>query len=278
MNLIISMIIAMTGFLPNFDDAAIPGEIEKIDLNLMENEYAFTFFDLDSGDSAILQGADGSTIMLNTGAADEIGDLKRWLGLYGVKKIDALILTKAGKGYDDNVKEIVAEYNVPRVIASKKMQDNMKGLLDEHPHTLIHVWNGQSKETFLNGIEMTVIHEGEGEEEGIDLSVKFRNNHLVYVTTATEIIREKLLTLPESGVQIVKAPFKVLPLEVVEHLDPQAVILNEDDGSSAYKEMVQKFHELWIEVFNIDKQGTVTTKFTEANHEIFPIRNFLHTK
>lgn len=276
MILFISMIIAMTGLLPNFDDAGIPDEIEKIDLNLKENEYAFTVFDLNSGDSSILQGANGSTIMINTGAAEETDDLKRWLRLYGVKKIDAVILTKAGKGYDDNIKEIVAEYNVPRVIASKKIKDNMNGLLEEIPDTKLYLWNGQSKETFLDGIEISVINEGEN--EGLDLSVKIRNNQLLYITASTEIIREKLMKLPESGVQIVKAPFKALPLEVVEHLDPQAVILNEDDGSSAYHEMVQKSQELWIEVFNTDKQGTVTTKFTETTHEIFPIRNFLHTK
>lgn len=274
MILFISMIIAMTGLLPNFDDTGIPDEIEKIDLNLMENEYAFTFFELDSGDASIIQGADGSTIMLNTGAAAERNQLKKWLRLYGVKKIDALIITKAGKGYDENVKDIVSEYNVPRVITGKKMHEKVSGLLSGFPDTEIHLWNGQSKETFFDDIEISVLNE----DEGLDLSIKIRNNHLLYVTTSSELIREKLMKLPPSGVKIVKSPFKALPLEVVEHLDPQAVILNEDDGSSGYHEMVQKFQELWIDVFNTDKQGTVTTKFTETTHEIFPIRNFLHTK
>ncbi|RFU65513.1 ComEC/Rec2 family competence protein [Peribacillus glennii] len=280
MNLIFSLMLALTGLLPIAGmEPAVPEEIEKIDLNLMEKEYAVTFFDLGKGESSIIQGAGGSAIMINTGAAEDYEELKKWLRLYGVKHIDSIILTSSGDGYDGNVKDIVDQYNVARVIAGKGMNEKVNGLLSDFPDIEIDFWNSQSKETFLDEIEIGVLHESEeGEEEGLDLSIKIRNNHLLYVTTSSQIIRNKLLALTPSSVQIVRAPFLAMPLEVAEHLDPHAVILDEHTEKPEQKEMVKKCHELWIEVFNIANQGTISTKFTQANHEIFPIRNFLHTK
>ncbi|MDQ0218959.1 hypothetical protein ELQ35_10225 [Peribacillus cavernae] len=279
MKLIFSIIIALSGWLPNIDDeSVIPDEIEKIDLNLMENEYAFTFFDLSSGDAAILQAEDGSTILINTGTAAEENKLKKWLTLYGVKKIDAVILTKATKGYDDNVKNIVTEYNVPRVIAGKKMENRVNSILSDLQGVELSLWSEQSKETFLDEIEISVIHENDTKEEGLDLSFKIKDNYLLYVTSSSEKIRNKLMELNPSDVQIIKAPYNAMPFATAEHLDPQAVILSEQVDKAVEREMVQKFREMWIEVFNTAKQGTVTAKFTKTTHEIFPIKNFLNTR
>ncbi|PLT34900.1 hypothetical protein [Bacillus sp. V5-8f] len=278
-NVLLSMMLFFTGLLPiSGEETAVPEEIQKIDLNLMEKEYAITFFDLNKGDSSIIQGAGGSTIMINTGATEDYEDLKEWLRLYGVKQIDTIILTRQGDGYDSNLQDIVDQYKVSRVIAGKGMVKKVNRLLYEVPDIKIDVWDSQSKETFLDEVAIGVLHEEEGKGQELDLTIHIRANHLLYVTSSSGVIREKLLSLTPSSVQIVRAPFTAMPLEVAEHLDPQAVILDEHQETHAQNEMVKKCHELWIEVLNIADQGTVTTKFTEANHEIFPIRNFLHSK
>ncbi|CAH0345516.1 hypothetical protein [Bacillus sp. CECT 9360] len=275
MKLIFSLIMAISGWLPGLgDEPAIPEEIEKIDLNLTDNEYAMTFFALDQGDAAIIQGKD-STILINTGPATASAELKAWLTLYDVKKIDAVILTKTA----ENLPDIVADYDVTRVIAGKKMQEDVSSVLSDFPEVEINSWSlEQSKEMVMDGIEISVVHENDTEGSELDLSIKIQDKQLLYLTSSSEELKNKLMKLDASGIHLIKAPIKGLSFDVAKHLDPQAVILYERYEKKAEKEMIQKFHELWIEVFNTAEQGTVTAKFTENNHEIFPIKNFVHTK
>ncbi|RFU69120.1 hypothetical protein [Bacillus sp. V59.32b] len=273
MKLIFSLIMAISGLLSGLDEEpAIPEEIEKIDLNLTDNEYAMTFFALDQGETAIIQGKD-STILINTGAAEAV-ELKAWLRLYDVKKIDAVILTKPA----ENLQDIVADYDIRRVIAGEKTQEDVRSALNDFPEVEISSWSEQSKDMVLNEIEISVVHENDTDRSELDLLIKIHDKRLLYITSSSEELKNKLMKVDASGIHLIKAPVKGLSFDVAKHLDPQAVILHERYEKKAEKEMIQKFHELWIEVFNTAEQGTVTAKFTENNHEIFPIKNFVHTK
>lgn len=275
MKLIFLLMMAFSGLLPGLEDRPeIPEEIEEIDLNLAENEYAMTFFALDKGDAAIIQG-NGSTILINTGSSGSTAELKAWLALYGVKKIETVILTKNIKGNEEHFQDIVAEYDVPRIIGGKQIKEDV---LEDFPDVEFSSWSGQSKEMLLDDIEISVVHENNAEGAELDLMIKIQDKQLLYITSSSEELKNQLLQLDASSIHLIKAPVNGLSFDVAKHLDPQAVIIHERNEKKAEKELVQKLHELWIEVFNIDEQGTVTAKFTDNNHQIFPIKNFLHTK
>jgi competence protein ComEC len=279
MQIFFVLVVALSGLLPNIADVpAVPEDLKKIDLNLTAKEFAFTFFDMDKGDVSIIQGENGSTILINAGASSEMNKLKKWLAIYGVKKIDAIILTETATGYDDNVKEIIAEYHVPRMIAGKNMMEKVSETLRDFPEVKTSFWGEQSKETLLDEVEISVIHENAVEDHNaLDLSIKIKNNYFLYITSASERLKNKLMKLAPSRNYLIKAPISALSIAVAEYLDPRALILHEYCNQAGEKEMIETFNEMWTEVFNTAKQGTVTAKFTETNHEIFPVRNLLNT-
>ncbi|MCA1320712.1 hypothetical protein LC085_12395 [Bacillus tianshenii] len=70
-----------------------PTDVEKIDLQLDEEEIAFTFLDLPNGECTIIQTSEGENILINTGSPESEDELLHYLKIYGIDEISDLIIT-----------------------------------------------------------------------------------------------------------------------------------------------------------------------------------------
>jgi competence protein ComEC len=256
------------------DTVSIPEEIEGVDLNLSENEYAFTFFDLIEGEASIIQGFDGSTIMLNTGTKKSREELMQWLKLYGVKKINSLIITKMDNSYRDNLEWAISTYQIPEIVVGKTLYDKNKDFFDGFLETNVNVWAKATKEKFSEQIEFSVLCENDNPGTGMDLSINISGNALLYLTSS-KYDNAGMENLAKTDIKLIKTNSTAMTTETAKHLDPQTIVLDTLPKGSQEK-MVEELNENWIELYVLKKQGTITAKFTENTHEVYPIKNHLY--
>jgi competence protein ComEC len=112
-------------------------DIEEVDLNLEENEIAFTFFDLPNGEATLIQNTEHN-VLINAGHENSRDALAERLEIYGVETIDKLILTNGSEAYSGNSEWLVNQYNVRRIISSQSIfmgtanKEVEKQLLEQH--------------------------------------------------------------------------------------------------------------------------------------------------
>ncbi|WP_409301340.1 hypothetical protein [Peribacillus sp. SCS-155] len=256
------------------ETASVPDEIKKIDLNLSEQEYSVTFFDLSEGEATLILSGDGTAILIDTGTDKSKKELSRWLKLYGVEKIDVLVLTKFNMTIADNVKWAVSDYNIPFVVAGKSLYQNNRGFFDDLNSTSVKIWKTGTQEIFSEKVGFQVIHEDDSQENGLDLIIKVAENRLLYLTSSAKVSAELVEGVAHEHTNMIKADPGSLTVETIEQIDPQTVVLNRNSRKSAG--LLEKLHEQWVKVYVLSKQGTITAKFTEKTHEVFPINNHLY--
>src|SRR5699024_8390225 len=99
---------------------------------------AFTFFNLSDGEATLIQDR-SHNILMNTGSDGTEYQLRELLEIYGVQKIDKLIITNASELYTGNVNDIINDYGVKSLISSKAIMDRLKKKFDI-PNRIIKVW------------------------------------------------------------------------------------------------------------------------------------------
>lgn len=249
------------------------GNVESIDLNLNDHEIAVTFLGLGDGEATLIQGSSGENILVNIGGKETSEDLSEILKTFGVKEVSTLIITNRQNLFVDQLTQIISKYNVKKLISTPEITNEMKNR--KAPFTDVEVipWNEGTTQDLLPDLSAEVLYAGNGENEGIDFTLKFFKHRLFLMTSSNDDVEENLLKKPLDDVTIFKVPNWAkedsLSEKLIQYVNPQISILFESEQHQPDPDIIYDLQDIWSEVFFTKKHGTITIKFTENNYEVF---------
>jgi competence protein ComEC len=253
-----------------FDDPkpVIPTKIEKINLKLMDEELAVTFFNLSEGEATLLQNSDGDAILLNTGNIQSQNELKKFLTLYGVTTINKIIITKVAPDYDGNLSWIIPTYGVQKVIVpktNKKYLSNAK----------VTYWDEGEKEDLFPGIYTNVLQLIES-ENAMNLSLKFGDHRFLFMSVASKALEEKLIQKNKlKDVNILKvaefANNNGTSQKLLEAVDPQVAIIFHKKNLYPSADVLERLQATWIDIYYTKQFGNITIKTNKKQYEVITI-------
>lgn len=276
MKVLFALLIALTHwyYVPS-SSPSVPVEIEKIDLNLKNEELAVTFLSLSDGEATLLQHANGENILINTGGVGTELELKKLLQLYGVTKISTVILTKDDPCCYENLFSLFKEYDVKQLISGEKVIKNLEADIEQQEDVSYHVWTVGTKQQILPGLNTEVLFEGSEINEGLDLSLTFLRHRILYLTSSSDLAKDKLLKYNLADVNIVKIPQFAkehsITDKLIKHMDPQIAVIFQSKVDKPSANLFELLQEAWIDVYFTKKHGTITMKFTDINYEVITI-------
>ncbi|WP_318508592.1 ATP-dependent DNA helicase [Bacillus sp. T3] len=250
-----------------------PVEINNIDLNLKNEEVAFTFFSLSDGEASLIQQPDGKNVLINTGGENTKEEFKKLLALYHVHQIDTIILTDTGKCCFENISWLMKDFHVKRLMSPKDTEKNINEFLyDAEAVDYRSLSKGMNHE-ILPGLVMVVLND----TKGLDLSISFLNRRILwmnhaspnidYSTPRNEAVETTIIKLPDL------ASMEVLSEDFFEQLDPEFAILFRKKEENVNEDLLEQLQQAWVRVYYNKNIGAVSVKFTEDNYEIVKISN-----
>ena len=261
----------LTGFMSD-----IPVEIEKVNLNLSENELAITFLQLSSGEATLIQKGNGENALINTGGPSTQKELQNLLEMYDVLKFNAIIMTKEGSQYDSNLAWLTKAYLVDEVIIGKNATKLLEKISLNDYNNVVN-WSEGEKHQVLHDLSFQILHEKvavDGNAE-MDLLLTYRNHQVLYMSSSKFEVERQLINLNLKDVNILKvaefANENSTSQMLLEHIDPQAAIIFSKKGVKPSQEVIERLHETWIDIYQTKQFGNVTIKFTDDNYEVITI-------
>ncbi|MFC3884216.1 hypothetical protein ACFOU2_12240 [Bacillus songklensis] len=243
-------------------------KIENIEFELGEDEAVLTFFHLSKGEAALLQDGFGHSILINTGHAASKREVLAMLDLFQVKKLDAIIVTRQEAGYNDNIRPLSERFS-PEVIYVPALYT---GAL---PPVQIVEWDKGDHKLFGKALMITALREEKEPVPSMNLSIKYCENHIFYMTNYSAYTEQHLLEEKLEDVNVIKMPSLSkgdrLEEKVVEHLDPQTAIFPASNEYHLNKQFIEYLYELWIDIYFVQKMGTVSMKMNETHYEIITL-------
>ncbi|MDZ5473228.1 ATP-dependent DNA helicase [Bacillus sp. 31A1R] len=276
MKVLFALLLSFTNWYYIPSNSSVPVEVEKIDLNLKTNELAVTFLSLSNGESILIQHSNGENILINTGGSGTEEELRKLFELYNVNKISTVILTNVAAN-SENLSWVLQNYDVKQMIAGGSTIKHFETFLNKDEDVSYHIWSSGTKQQILPGLNTEVLFEGNGENEGMDLSIQFLRHRLLIMTSSSDRAMTKLLTQQLADVNIVKiadfARENVITDELIKHIDPQIAIVFHSKIVKPSSDLFKSLQAAWIDVYYTKKHGTVTMKFTDVNYEVITISN-----
>ncbi|HYK72906.1 MAG TPA: ATP-dependent DNA helicase [Pseudoneobacillus sp.] len=250
--------------------------LDGIDLNLSENELAFTFFSLSDGEAILIQAENGENILINTGATGTKLELKKRLDLYHVDKISTIICTDNNSCTHDNLEWFMTKFDIQQVIIHSENEGFVKAQLQNQEDVSLHIWSKGTKQTILPGLVAEVVSVEDTDNKGMDISFSYFNHHVYLKNTFGKDSEEELLRKDLSHVNIVKLPYfgaeGSISRKLLKNMDPQVAVLFHSKEKIPSADLFEMLHEAWIDVYYTDSHGNISIKFTEDNYEIITIQ------
>lgn len=250
--------------------------IDRVDLNLMDNEIAFTFFDLSDGEAVLIQNGT-QDVLINTGSEESRQELFERLEVFKVHDIEKLILTNSGGSYTENTKEIIEKYDVQKLISSKAIFERLEEQINL-PEKKIQRWKTGKQKDVIPGMETNVLYVTSGEKsEEAALVVRFQYGHekVLYMGLADPEIEKKLSGNPIIDCQVLKVgdfgANEGTISRFLEKVDPQVAILFREKGTVANSKMLSRLDTVWVDVYRTYQTGTITIKFDPNSYNVFTI-------
>lgn len=275
MNVLFALLLFFTNwyYIPS-ESPAVPVEIESINLKLKRNELALSFFSLSNGEATLLQHPNGENILINTGGMETAVEIEKLLNLYNVYNISTIILTNSDLDYVANLGFLLENYQVKQIITSKSIMENVK---DQYQDVSYHVWGEGTKHQLLSNLEIEILFDGEQQNEGLDLSIKFMKHRILIMASFSEKSESALLDKKLEDTNIVKIPgfamVNTMSDLLIKHLDPQIAVVFHATNKKPEADIFERLHNAWIDVYYTRKHGTITMKFTDVNYEVITIQN-----
>jgi competence protein ComEC len=243
-------------------------KVENIKFELGEDEAVLTFFHLSKGEAALLQDGFGHSILLNTGHASSKREVLEMLSLFQVKKLDAIIVTKQDEGYDDNLGQLSEQF-YPKVIHVPA------GYTRPVPFRQVVRWE-KGNQTFIGkDLTITVLNEENEKIPSIDLSIKYGENHILYMTNRSVHTEEYLMKANLKNVNVLKMPQvskgEALSEKLVEHIDPQTAIFTASNKYHLDQPFIEHLYDLWIDLYFVQQMGTVSVKMNKVRYEVIKV-------
>ncbi|WP_243296789.1 ComEC/Rec2 family competence protein [Bacillus litorisediminis] len=257
-----------------WNNSAIPSSVERIDVNLREQEIAFTFFALTNGEATLLQFPDGENLLINTGASSSQKELDYWLNLYGVKRISTVIITKEDPGYIGNLEHVIKRYQSRQIILSNRLFQQWKGNHTYPSDIAVQWWDSGTRIELRPDVKLEVLYNGTSPTEGMDFSITFFAHRFLFLSSYGTDSESKLLSEKLQDVNIVKLPNyggQAITRKLAKHIDPQVAILFNMDSIKPNEKMVKLLNDMWIDAYLTKEHGTITIKCTDVTYEIIHI-------
>lgn len=257
------------------NNAIITSSVERIDVNLRDQEIAFTFFALENGEATLLQFPDGENILINTGDRSSQNKLDYWLNLYGVDRISTVIITKEDSGQIGNLEHVINHYQTRQVILSNRLYGQWKGNHSYPNNVAVQWWDSGTKIELSSDVKLEVLYNGTAPTEGMDFSITFFAHRFLFLSSYGTDSELKLLNEKLQDVNIVKIPnygaAQAITKKLAKHIDPQVAILFNMNSIKPNENILKLLNDMWIDAYLTKEHGTITIKCTDDTYEIIHI-------
>jgi competence protein ComEC len=247
--------------------------IEEIDLNLRDNEAVFSFLELSSGESTLIQNSAGKTVLLNTGAKESRDEIQMHMDIFKIKSIDYLILTNLSEYHTGNVSWLVDEIGVKKIVVASGMESRVKELLGNKNSEIITVSEG-SKITPFENLTFQFLYSGTNVNDGaLALSMLYGKINILYMGISDASIEKMLAKKYDlKNTQILKVGYfgseEGTSQQFLESVDPQVAIIFTKRNKLPSQEVMERLEGYWIDVFQPNNQGIVLIKCTKEYYDV----------
>jgi competence protein ComEC len=247
-----------------FQKIPLDHAIKKIDLLLEEEEMAFVFLPLKSGEAMLVKNAYGETALVNTGGPSTAKQLKEWLDRLGIQKIDKILITNNDKNYTANLPWLINQYHTNQLITGD-------GQLLKKRNIRINsaFWDEGERYEILPELTVDVLSKYKG---ALTLSFKYGNLRLLYMASDDKTVVRKLEAMSLKDFNVLKmadfAAENSPSTSFLKNVDPQAAIIFHRKGTTPNQKLLERLYNLWIDIYQTDKAGMIAIKCDTRHYEI----------
>ncbi len=253
-------------------------ETIEVDLNLEEQDLAYTFFDLSNGEATLLQSGKGQNILIDTGSLDSQEELEERLKMYHVEFIDTIIITNQTEEYTGNLQWLIDNYSVQTVIVPEIIKEQTISLFYLHDKNVIGWKKGDKTELipFLK-TEVIYVEEREGKDLGaLAIMFSFGRQSLLFMGVADKQVEKRLVEEYALKSTILKvADFgseKGTTQKFLDEVDPQVAILFKKKDFPVSEIVLERLQETWIDIYQTSRLGTISIKCHNDDYEILTVK------
>ncbi|TYR76486.1 hypothetical protein FZC79_06275 [Rossellomorea vietnamensis] len=246
----------------------------QVDLKLKPDEFALSFLPFEKGEVAVIHLPEGVNYLINTSTSSQSDSLFSILDKYGIKKIKGILVTDSTEYHRDVLNRIAGQWGVEEVLTGAKLAPGITG--SEVP--VIPLEKG-TKHALNQNVAIDVMFDGGTENEGLDFSITSLPHRFLWLSSHSQEAENLLMNEQLSDVNILKVPLynktELLSERLLKHIDPQTAVFYRDKKKYMNTDLVELFHESWIDVYFTGQHGLITIKFNENNYEVitFPEEN-----
>jgi beta-lactamase superfamily II metal-dependent hydrolase len=246
----------------------------QVDLKLRPEEFALSFLPFAKGEVAIIHLPGGINYLINTGERNQLKDLESILDKYGIRKIKGILITDLIEFHPDTLKAITEKWGVEEILTGSKLSE---GFIV--PGLNVRPLNKGEKIELNKKVAIDVVFEGSQVNEGLDFTVTALPHRFLWLSSHSPEAEDSLINEQLSDVNILKVPLydktELLSERLLNHIDPQTAIFYREKKKYINTDLLELFHESWIDVYFTGQHGLITIKFNENNYEVitFPEEN-----
>ncbi|MFD1738518.1 ComEC/Rec2 family competence protein [Bacillus salitolerans] len=248
----------------------IPTKIEKINLKLLDEELAITFFNLSEGEATLIQNNNGEAVLVNTGNQFSQNELIKFLKLYGVSTINKIIITKMAPDYAGNVDFLCKLFGVKNIIVPHtETNQNIS-----YPARLNYWEEGRIDELFP-GVTTKVLQVIDS-ENAMNVSMKYGKHRFLFMSVASKSLEDELIKKTElKDVNILKvaefASNNGTSQKLLEAVDPQVAIIFNKTNLYPSADVLERLQGTWIDIYYTRQFGNITIKSNKERYEVITI-------
>lgn len=257
----------------NFSQAEEPvmvnRDIKEIDLNLKENEAAFSFLELASGESTLIQ-SEGKTVLINTGAEEARNELKMHMDIFQINVIDYLFITNFSDFHTGNVQWLVENIGVKNIVVAAGIEQQIKELLRGNDVNILSAKEGSNFVPTTN-LKCKILF-SENNEGRLALSISYGKINMLYMGISDEEVEKTLTEKYDLKAQILKVGYfgssKGTSQSFLESVDPQIAVVFDKREKQPSADVMERLQAGWVDIFQPNKQGIVLIKCTKDNYDV----------
>ncbi|WP_421379175.1 hypothetical protein ACOJQI_14785 [Bacillus salacetis] len=246
----------------------------QVDLKLKPEEFALSFLPFAKGEIAIIHLPEGINYLINTGGSSQLKNLESILDKYGIKKVKGILVTDLKEFHPDSLKAITEQWGVEEILTGSKLAEGFMV-----PGLNIRALNKGEKLQLNPEVAIDVMFEGNQANEGLDFTVTSLPHRFLWLNSHSPAAEDSLINQQLNDVNILKVPLydktELLSERLLNHIDPQTAIFYREKKKYINTDLLELFHESWIDVYFTGQHGLITIKFNENNYEVitFPEEN-----
>lgn len=253
-------------------------ELLEVDLNLEEQDLAYTFFDLSNGEATLLQSGKGQTVLIDTGSLESQEELEERLNMYHVDTIDTVVITNRTEEYTGNLRWVINNYEVDQIIVPEIIKEEIVQFHHLYDKKVVG-WNVGEKAELIPSLKSEVLYVDTSETHNkgaLVIVFSYGKQSLLFMGIADKEVEKYLVDNYVLKSTILKvADFgseKGTTQPFLDEVDPQVAILFKKNGANVSEIVIERLHETWIDIYQTQHLGTVSIKCHNDDYEILTVR------